>query len=75
MYYNDGRIYSGQWQDDRYHGRGIMKLSEEAAYEGRWDAGKEEKAEKTDSRTPFVAFRGISPHPPPLLTFMLVTYL
>ena len=36
LIHTDGDIYRGEWKDDKTHGKGEYRHSNEATYEGEW---------------------------------------
>lgn len=39
-YWNDGRIYEGEYEEDKKHGYGIYMWQDGRKYEGSWWRGK-----------------------------------
>lgn len=39
--WNDGRVYQGQYKDDKKHGFGIYTWADGRCYEGYWYRGKQ----------------------------------
>jgi hypothetical protein len=42
MYYGNGRVYEGEWENDLKHGRGYELFPNNSSYEGQYVNGKPE---------------------------------
>jgi hypothetical protein len=40
MVFPNGEKYVGQWENDKYHGRGILTLPDGSVYEGQFEEGQ-----------------------------------
>ena len=40
MFYKDGSVYVGLWQDGRYNGKGQLIVKEDKVYSGVWKDGE-----------------------------------
>ena len=40
LHWNDGQVYTGEFQMGKMHGQGVLKNGENTIYEGEWKEGK-----------------------------------
>lgn len=48
----DGRIYDGQWKNNRQHGKGVSITAKGVKEEGDWEDGKKIDAERKVKKSP-----------------------